>query len=48
MALSRRDLEVVTANTHDDWVADGVGPVAFRLSNDAPSGLTTYFLLDLE
>ncbi|OCP16257.1 glycoside hydrolase [Ensifer sp. LC163] len=29
-------------------VADGVGAVAFRLSNDAPSGPTTYFLLELE
>lgn len=29
-------------------VADGVGAVAFRLSNDAPSGPTTYFLLELQ
>lgn len=29
-------------------VARGSGPVAFRLSNDAPMGPTTYFLLELQ
>jgi hypothetical protein len=29
-------------------VTKGTGPVAFRLSNDLPSGPTTYFLLELQ
>ncbi|WP_331372786.1 glycoside hydrolase [Sinorhizobium chiapasense] len=29
-------------------VESGTGPISFRLSNDAPDGPTTYFLLELE
>jgi hypothetical protein len=45
--LYRRSKDVGLDGRVEPPVTTGSGPVAFRLSNDLPTGPTTYFLLEL-